>query len=149
MRQMNSGNQDGQSKPFRDVFIVSTAGDPYEKLAPFGVTYESTTKEVLAGGTAAQQQRALTPELKSAEQQLRRVEKRLLVDLLYYQPDPSVFENPAASERASPDAPGGSEQSAASDAVDVDVWKLLLEGWEPGSCELPPLAEPGSLIRED
>ena len=118
--------------PFRDPQVAPEGGDPYTELAPFGVDYSSSMAQVHRGGLEAQRRRLLTSGRTQAWRELRSAEKRLLVDLLYYQPDPAVF-------GAYPAGP----------ATQIDPWLLLHEAWDTTSQNLPELAPPVSFLEEE
>ena len=118
--------------PFRDVRVEPEGGDSYTQLAPFGVDYSSSMAEVHRGGLEAQRRRLLTSSRTEAWRELRHAEKRLLVDLLYYQPDPAVFGA----------YPAGS-------AIQIDPWLLLHEVWDTTPQNLPALAPPASFLEEE
>lgn len=166
------------AKPFRDPAIRPSGGDPYEELAPFGVSYDSSMAEIMRAGIEAQRRGELTPARRDAWACLRHPEKRLGIDFLYYQPDPAVFGTPG-DPTVIPDEPPPpdpyrppvealtAEQLAQAlgeiDAgpvpepltvaspppIDADLWGLLQEAWEEREPPLAPLLPMQSFLEDE
>ena len=130
-------------RPFRDPFVLPPHGDPYEGLAEFGMTFGSGMKDVHRCFLVAQTQRALTAIHEQAYRELRDPEKRLLVDFLYFQPDPTVFgPNEPSLPPLKLDELIQKDDEAGATGIASLWWQLLLEAWEPNLEELPPLPLP-------
>lgn len=126
-----------ENSPFRNPGVIPEEGDAYADLAEFGITYNSTMADVHRAGIKAMQQGPLTASRARAQNYLRNAEKRLVLDLLYFQPDASVFGNHSVGH-----GPAGSPEQA------PDLWRLLFEAWDSKVEDLPPLEPPGSFLEE-
>lgn len=73
--------------------VETPSNDPYQLLADFGVTDNSSMADVHRAGMNAQRRGALTPERSRAWRELRDPEKRLVLDLFRFQPAPDAFGN--------------------------------------------------------
>jgi hypothetical protein len=114
---------------FRNSNVLPEEGDAYGELAAFGVSYDSSMRDIHLAGIEAQRQRAFTPERARAQNELRNTGKRLLLDLLYFQPDESGFGASGPAE-----APKSAEPMEA-----PDLWAMLVELWDSKPEELPEL----------
>jgi hypothetical protein len=144
MKQKGPGLQ--WDRPFRDPFVLPPHSDPYEELREFGVTFNSSMDDVHECFKIAQKQREVTAAREQAYQTLRRPEKRLLIDFLYFQPDPTAF---GLDEPSLPpvklDELLLKNDEAGTTGIGSHWWQLLLEAWEPNLEELPPLPLPQPL----
>lgn len=131
-------NESGRKKrdAFRDRRVTAGESDPYEELAAFGVSYESSMAEVHHGGMAAQRRKELTSARREAWGELRNAEKRLLVDFFYYQGDPSLFSSDTEDAECAP-------------IPAAELWPLLAACWLEDSEEPTPLPSPSSFLKEE
>jgi hypothetical protein len=137
-------------QPFRDAFVSPLQGDPYEILAEFGVSFDSSMKELHDCALQAQKQRALTSARDQSFRRLLNEEKRLVLDLLYFQPQPSIF------DLSEPNMPHPHPDGSASNIGKQDssepgtvLWSLLREAWDPPCEDLPALPLPLPLLEEE
>lgn len=118
-----------ESSTEKGEHLESSIGDPYQLLAEFGVTDESSMADVHRAGLSAQRKGALTRERSQAWRELRDPEKRLAIDLFRFQPDPEIFGGVPLTE--------------------PDRWELLEEIVENTTEEpLGPLPLPSSFLED-
>ena len=163
-------------QPFQRPELTPILGDAYQALKPFGVDYDSSMSELHQAGLRAQRQRDSAAV--QAWKDLRDAEKRLMADLLFLQPDPTVFgeeteEDYCVTVPPPPPAPLPEIGPASAETVlqaigplpvppapqpvpvgdsppiEPDLWALLDEAWEPDQAALPPLPEPSSFLEDD
>jgi hypothetical protein len=124
-------------------------------------------KEIVHSGLAAQKARQLTDERKEAWATLRDAEKRLMLDLLFWQDDPSVFGEAAAADelpdvRPPPPPPPplpdpdliaqavGPLEAPPAEPVSAEGASPLAAGlWQLAEEALRPLSDPGPFPQEE
>lgn len=159
---MNSkpGPLDLLRRPFRLPGIEPPGGFPYDALAEFGVGYESPMAAVHRGSQQAQRAKQLTVKRRQAWKELRDSERRLVLDLLYVQPDPAVFGDveagvslpeprPSALEATETGEPASLAELPEPSEIEPDRWKLLrqiVETGPPADALRPPSS---SFLEED
>ncbi len=125
--------QDLLRQPFRLPGIEPPSGSPYDALAAFGVGYGSPMAAVHRGSLRAQKEKRLTAQRKQAWKELRDSERRLVLDLLYVQPDPTVFGESAGAGEPKPELrPPALELPDAGEPPPADLEELQ----EPPEIEL-------------
>jgi len=87
------------TEPYRDD---RRAADAYTIMAPFGVTPSSSAAAIHRAGRRAQKGDGHAGDIATAWRELRSIEKRLALDLLYHQPDGFTGQGSAAAEPAVP-----------------------------------------------
>ena len=78
------------------------AADAYTIMAPFGVTPSSSATVIHRAGVKAQKADDQGGDVAAAWRELRNIEKRLALDLLYHQPGGFTGQGLAAAEPAAP-----------------------------------------------
>lgn len=163
--------------PFPLARVTPPDGNPYEALAAFGVSYDSSMSEVHRSGINAQRQKALTPERRQAWNTLKDPARRLAVDLLHVQTDPCLFGDVPADDQSHGDCqpptprlpalpepdpaticetigilplPEPDQPTPLTGAVlaDAPVWAVLREACPTPPPKLPPLPEPDSFLED-
>jgi hypothetical protein len=71
----------------RDPAARGNGAGPYDALAPAGITPHSSAAEVLDASFELMARGLMTPEVRQAWDELRAVERRLVVDFFYYEID--------------------------------------------------------------
>jgi hypothetical protein len=71
----------------RDPAARGHGAGPYDALAPAGITPHSSAAEVLDASFELMARGLMTPEVRQAWDELRAVERRLVVDFFYYEID--------------------------------------------------------------
>jgi hypothetical protein len=72
---------------FKDPLLRWSGPFPYDSLAPAGITPDSTTREILDASFDLMAQGRMTPEVRQAWDELRRIPQRLVVDFFLYPVD--------------------------------------------------------------
>lgn len=70
-----------------DPAARGNGADPYDALAPAGITPYSSAAEVLDASFELMERGLMTPEVRQAWDELRAVGRRLVVDFFYYEVD--------------------------------------------------------------
>lgn len=71
----------------KDPLLRWSGPFPYDALAPAGITPDSTTREILDASFDLMVQGRMTPEVRQAWDELRRVPQRLVIDFFLYPVD--------------------------------------------------------------
>ncbi|MFI1678359.1 hypothetical protein [Streptomyces sp. NPDC020607] len=103
---------------------LSKPSEPYELLAPAGVTPWTSHKDMQDVSFELLARHLMTPVTQQAWDELRSVRRRLLVDLLLYDVDlaaelPVAVEDIDRALAAEPDPPGGNPTAHPEDLVDL------------------------------
>lgn len=138
-------------EPYRDD---RRAADAYTIMAPFGVTPSSSAAAIHRAGLKAQKGDGHAGDIAAAWRELRNIEKRLALDLLYHQPGGFTGQGAAAAEPAvplpepppldlpppgppdlsvfsalapAPIAPAAIADEAAAPRLDLPIWDLAVD----------------------
>lgn len=142
---------------------ASSPPDAYELMAELGVGYDSSMAEILRCALRAQRAKTLTRARQDAWAQLRVPDRRLLLDVLYFQDDPAAFgapePEPSPEPPPAPPAPAGPAPALVARALGQlapgeaqlgrsDLWRVAAESLADGG-DPKGLLLPGSFLEEE